>query len=99
MTYEEILDNARHLPLVERLRLVEEVSRSVRESVADGASIAPELAQREETWQEERRRLLKDEPPESSAHKLFGILRTDAPPPTDEEIKEEYYAYLEKKYS
>ncbi len=34
-----------------------------------------------------------------TVNRLFGILRTDSPPPTDEEIKEEYTHYLIQKYS
>ena len=32
-------------------------------------------------------------------NRLFGILRTDDLPPTDEEIKEDYTNYLSQKYS
>ena len=31
--------------------------------------------------------------------KWAGALKTDGPPPTDEELKEDYIDYLEKKYS
>ena len=35
----------------------------------------------------------------STVNLLFGILRTNDPPPTDEELKEEYTNYLIQKYS
>lgn len=35
----------------------------------------------------------------SAFHRLYGILKTDAPPPTDEELKEECINYLAEKYS
>ncbi len=34
-----------------------------------------------------------------SASELRGVLKTDEPPPTDEEIKEDYINYLAEKYS
>jgi hypothetical protein len=37
--------------------------------------------------------------PVSIVNRLFGILRTDGPFPTDEEIKEAYTDYLTQKYS
>ena len=37
--------------------------------------------------------------PVSIVQRLFGILRTDEPFPTDEEIKQEYTDYLIRKYS
>jgi len=33
------------------------------------------------------------------ARSLLGIAKTDAPAPTDEEVKRDYQAYLEEKYS
>lgn len=35
----------------------------------------------------------------SSAERLLGILKTDAPAPTDEEVKEMYVDYLSQKYA
>ena len=32
-------------------------------------------------------------------NRLQGMLKTDAPPPTDEELKEDYINYLAEKYS
>ena len=33
------------------------------------------------------------------ASKLEGLLKTDGPPPTDEELREDYVNYLIEKYS
>jgi hypothetical protein len=35
----------------------------------------------------------------SIVQRLFGILRTEGPPQTDEELKEQYTDYLVRKYS
>jgi dihydroneopterin aldolase len=36
---------------------------------------------------------------ESIASRLYGIAKPDGPPPSDEEIKEDYTRYLTEKYS
>jgi hypothetical protein len=36
---------------------------------------------------------------EATVHRLFGILRRDGPPPTDEEVDQMRYDYLMEKYS
>lgn len=103
MTYAEIKAAVEQLPVAEQLRLVEEVSRSVREIlepniVADNGTRNTDEAWRKE-FEAERVRLLEEVPPESSAHRTFGMLRTSAHPPTDEEIREDYTNYLVRKYS
>lgn len=103
MTYAEIKAAVEQLPVAERLRLVEEVSRSVREILEPKNVAGNSTDKRDEAWREEfeaeRARLLKDVPPESSAHRTFGMLRTSAHPPTDEEIREDYTNYLMRKYA
>ncbi|MGI8857875.1 MAG: hypothetical protein ACR2JW_19230 [Thermomicrobiales bacterium] len=98
MTYEEIKAEVERLPVAEQLRLLEEVSRSVRETLEPDA-----VRDGHETWRKEfeaeRARLLKDIPPESSTHRLLGILRASEHAPTDEEIREDYTDYLTRKYS
>lgn len=104
MTYEEIRAEVERWPVAEQLRLLEDVSRTVREN------LEPSRAARnggthdvDDEWRQEfeaeRARLLKDIPPESSAHRLLGILRTSEHALTDEEIREEYTNYLIRKYS
>jgi hypothetical protein len=98
MTYEEIKAEVEQWPVAERLRLVEEISHSVRETLKPDTTDGANKAWREE-FEAERARLLKDIPPESSVHRLLGILRTSEHAPTDEEIREDYTNYLIRKYS
>jgi hypothetical protein len=98
LTYEELKAEVEQWPVAERLRLVEEISHSVRATLEPDAAVGADEAWREE-FEAERARLLKDIPPESSAHRTFGMLRVSARPPTDEEIREDYTDYLIRKYS
>jgi hypothetical protein len=98
MTYEEIKAVVEQWPVAERLRLVEETSHSVRETLKPDGTGGANEAWREE-FEAERARLLKDIPPESSAHQLLGILRASEHAPTDEEIRGDYTNYLIRKYS
>ena len=86
MTYEEIKAAVEQWPVAEQLRLVEEISHSVRATLEPDVPGGTQRAWREE-FEAERARLLRDIPPESSAHRTFGMLRTSAHPPTDEEIR------------
>jgi hypothetical protein len=86
MIPQHFINSIRQLSLHDRMALIEEISRSLREEME------PPLAA--ENW------------PEASvaeklslAQSLCGILKTEGPPPTDEEIKEGYAAYLTEKYS
>jgi len=103
MTYEEIKAAVEELPVAERLRLVEAVSRSVREILEATVTIGNGAHDTDEAWRKdfeaERARLLKDIPQESSAHRTFGMLRAPARPPTDEEIREDYTNYLMRKHA
>lgn len=98
MTYEEVKAAVEQWPVAEQLRLVEEVSRSVRATPEPDAAGGANGAWQKE-FEADRARLLKDIPPESSAHRTFGMLRSSAHPPTDEEIREDYTDYLSRKYS
>jgi len=85
MTREEIVKESRHLPLAERKAAVEEITTSIREEIEANGS-----ATRGESNLEEKL---------VAFHRLHGMLKTDAPPPTDEELKEDYINYLAEKYS
>jgi hypothetical protein len=74
MTYQEIVAEIGHLSIEERLRLIEQLARSVQ------ADLAPS-----------RRG--------SSLERLQGILKTDGPPPTDEDVREMITDYLIEKHS
>lgn len=103
MTYEEIKAEVEQWSVAEQLRLLEDVSRSVRETLEPNGAARNGTHDADAAWREEfeaeRARLLKDIPPESSAHRLLGILRTSEHAPTDEEIREDHTNYLIRKYS
>ena len=86
MTKEELVKEFRHLPLEEREAAVEEILRGIREE-PDGLSVQSEV---------KRNRI---EEKLAAVERLRGLFKTDAPPPTDEELKEDYINYLAKKYS
>ncbi len=103
MTYEEIKAEVERWPVAEQLRLLGDVSRAVRETLEPSVVARNGVHNVDDEWRQEfeaeRARLLKDIPPESSAHRLLGILRTSDHAPTDEEIREDYTNYLIRKYS
>ena len=88
MTREELVKEIKQLPLAEREAVVEEVSRSIQEEVEANGSLAKS--------EEQRNRI---EQKLAAVSRLRGAFKTDAPPPTDEELKEDYVNYLAKKYS
>ena len=88
MTREELVKEIKQLPLAEREAVVEEVSRSIQEEVEANGSLAKS--------EEQRNRI---EQKLAAVNRLRGLFKTDAPPPTDEELKEDYVNYLTKKYS
>jgi hypothetical protein len=75
MTQKQLLEEIEHLPLEEKMELLEAISRSVREEMQPRGHR------------------------ESVVRRLRGIAKPDGPPPSDEEIKEDYTRYLEEKYS
>lgn len=91
MTREELVKEIRQLPLVERKAVVEEISRSIQEEIqANGSATAGESHAKDESSRKEKL---------AAFHRLQGMLKTDAPPPTDEELKEDYINHLAEKYS
>ncbi|HMG75405.1 MAG TPA: hypothetical protein VK582_18045 [Pyrinomonadaceae bacterium] len=91
MTREEIVKEARQLPLAERKAAVEEITSSIRQEIeANGSAITGERQAKGESSIEEKL---------AAFHRLQGLLKTDAPPPTDEELKDDYINYLAEKYS
>ena len=87
MTYTEVITQARQLPLQEQILLIETVLRWIREDVSQTVASAKPLAVTE------RRRAI---PPASA---LLGIAKPNGPLPTDDELKEDYINYIERKYS
>jgi hypothetical protein len=87
MTHEELIHEIKQLPRDERKALGEEILRSVQEEqlASDSGS-----RKRSEIGREERM---------AAFHRLRGMLKTNGPPPTDKELKDEYTKYLADKYS
>jgi len=95
MTRQEFIEEIRQLSIGDRIALLEEITRSLREDLeANGAGEAASAKEPSETnIQDERERKL------AAVQRLRGILKTSGKPPTDEELKEDYTNYLIEKYS
>lgn len=88
MTHEELIRKIKQLPIAEREAVVEEVSRSIQEEADANGSHAKSEDQGNRIHQKL-----------AAVSRLRGAFKTDAPLPTDEELKEDYVNYLMKKYS
>ena len=86
MTYAEVEAQAKQLSLKEQTLLIEAIMRYWREEA---------LAKEEQRLRETP--LVTDD--EFSADHLSGILKPDGLIPTDAEIREDYFNYLEQKYA
>jgi hypothetical protein len=80
MVDHELIERVTRLPVPQRLELIELLTHSLREELAQQPTITTEDAV-------------------DTVNRLFGILRTDGPLPTDEQIKADYTDYLSQKYS
>ena len=79
----EIIDQIKNLPLTEKIEIIEEVSRSVREEIERNNS-------GQDLSLEERKK---------AVDRLRGIAAVKGKtPPTDEEVKEDYINYITEKY-
>lgn len=91
MTQQDLIEKIRRLSIVDRLALIEDIARSLREELktndSEEAAVSPSDDQNERAIKSETVRLLR------------GILKFDGDPPTDEEVKEARADYLQKKYS
>ena len=91
MTREEIVKEARDLPLAERKVAVEEITSSIQEEMqANGSAARDGSHAKDESSRDEKL---------AAFYRLQGILKTDSPPPTDEELKRDYIDFLAEKYS
>jgi len=80
----ELIEQIIHLPIAERVEIIERVSRSVREDLQENDKKQKELSV------EERMAIVE---------RLHGIAAVEGKtPPTDEEVKEDYADYLSEKY-
>jgi hypothetical protein len=87
MTHEELIQEINQLPRDERKALGEAILLSVQDEQLASDSGAGEQS---EVSREEKL---------AAFHRLRGMLKTDGPPPTDEELKDDYIEYLAEKYS
>jgi hypothetical protein len=94
MTQQQFIEEIKQLSVAERIALIEEISRSLREDIEKtngGATAASETIV--PAVQSERERKI------AAIRQLRGILKTEGQPPSDEEWKEDYVNYLTEKYS
>jgi len=92
MTQQEFSEQIRRLSIKDRIALIEAISRSLREDLEPSVPSAPS-----ESIQTEAQDPARDEP--LISRRLYGILKFDGDPPTDEEVKDAYADYLLEKYS
>ncbi|MFS8086124.1 MAG: hypothetical protein ACMG6H_10885 [Acidobacteriota bacterium] len=88
MTKEELVKEFWQLPPVEREAVAEEILKGVREETKSNGSTNDRPA----NYHSLDEKL-------AAFYRLEGMFKTDAPPPTDEELKEDYINYLAEKYS
>lgn len=96
MTQQQFIEAIKQLSVAERVALIEAISRGVREDLeshkerlSTGMPSEPDGAQAQDGAQEKV----------PISQRLYGILKFDGDPPTDEEIKDAYTDYLLEKYS
>ncbi len=107
MIDQEIVERVTRLPAPQRLELIELLSHSLREelltlhsSPSDSSEHSIEEAHARRAMVERLALSLKlKAPADSSLWRVLGLVETNTPAPTDEELKEDYVAYLIKKYS
>ena len=95
MTQQQFVEEIKRLSVVERIGLIEAIMRSVREDLElhgkDESVNSPEFDQTATQSSGESRATL--------SQRLYGILKFDGDPPSDEELKDHYADYLMEKYS
>ena len=95
MTRQEFIEEIRQLSIGDRIALLEEITRGVREDLEKN-DVGVETSVGEipgVNVQDERERKL------AAVKRLRGIFKTSEKPPSDEELKEDYTNYLIEKYS
>ena len=95
MTRQQFIEKIKQLSVVERIELIETITRSLREDLEAGEAVASAVqpGSRQTEIQETGQDNL------SISQRLRGVLKFDGEPPTDEELKEMYTDYLAEKYS
>ena len=77
----ELIEQIIHLPIAERIEIIEKISRSVREDLRESAAAAPTFEERK-----------------AAVERLRGIAKSENPPMTKDEVRDDYYNYLAEKY-
>ncbi len=94
----EIIEQIIHLPIAERVEIIERISRSVREDLRENNNDNSSLAERKAAYLRMRGAAGIEER-QAIIDSLYGIAAVEGKtPPTDEEVKEDYINYLSEKY-
>jgi hypothetical protein len=95
MTQQQFIEEIKQLSIEDRIALIEAISRSLREDLEARESQASKsgsgLSGVENSPTDKRQG--------SITERLRGILKTDAAPPSSEELRDAYTKYLMEKYS
>ncbi len=102
----EIINQIKHLPIAERIEIIEEVSRSVKEDLQKNGEKSNSIKKRKKAVDRlrgiasvARKTPMTVEEKLAAVEKLHGIAAVEGKtPPTDEEIKEDYINYISEKY-
>lgn len=95
MTQQQFIEEIKRLSVSERVALIEAISRGVREDLELRKEIASGISS--ESEEVEAQDSGREKVPISQ--RLYGVLKFDGDPPTDEEVKDGYADYLLEKYS
>ncbi len=95
MSQQEIIEEIKRLSVKDRICIIEAISSSVRQDLDAPQHAAPtsgEMSGHVDAQNSERDKA-------SISQRLYGILKFNGDPPTDEEVKDAYADYLSEKYS
>lgn len=95
MTQQQFVEEIKRLSVAERIALIEAITRSLREDLElrDRDAPADSLKSDQTVAQSQSGNGV------SLSQRLYGILKFDGDPPTDEELKDHYADYLLEKHS
>jgi len=93
MTQQQFVEEIKRLSVAERIALIEAITRSVREDLElQDKDAQVNTSKSDQTVRQEGSGV-------SLSQRLYGILKFDGDPPTDEELKDHYADYLLEKHS
>jgi hypothetical protein len=91
MTRQQFIEQLKELSVADRIAVLEAITRSLRDELEAGGGPAPSAGPVSAAEEAEHKVAL--------VRRLYGILRFEGPPPTDEELQDVYANYLAEKYS